>query len=263
MVRADLEKNPAEVAAMFDEVALGYDRTRARLWLGRMNSWGRRMARAAGARPGRRILDVAAGTGTSGMALTAEGASVVACDFSEGMLAIGRRRHPAMDFVVGDGHRLPFADGSFDAVTISFGLRNVTDPESVLGEMLRVTRPGGVLTVCEFSLPVTPVRRALFTAYLRWIVPMTGRRVSSNPEAYVYLAESIRDWPSPDRLAGRIAAAGWQRVRWRALDGGVVHLHTAVAGPRGGRQEVPGTGAGTAVGAGVSGGAERSAGAAG
>lgn len=229
VVRAGLEKDPAEVSAMFDEVAQGYDRTRARLWLGRMNSWGRQMAASVCAGPGRRILDVAAGTGTSGMALTACGARVVACDFSASMLAIGRRRHPAMDFVVGDGHQLPFADGTFDAVTISFGLRNVADSPRVLAEMLRVTRPGGLLAVCEFSLPVTPVRRALFRGYLRHVVPLIARRVSSNPEAYAYLGESIEAWPGPAALGARIAAAGWDRVRWRPLDGGVVHLHSGIA----------------------------------
>ncbi len=229
MVRADLEKKPADVAAMFDEVARGYDRTRARMWLGRMNSWGRSTAEAAGAAPGRRVLDLAAGTGTSGMALTARGARVVACDFSEGMLSVGRARHPVMDFVVGDGHRLPFADRVFDAVSISFGLRNVERTEVVLAEMLRVTRPGGRLTVCEFSLPTTPVRRALFRAHLRHLVPLIARWVSSNPEAYAYLAESIQAWPSPAGLAGLIAGCGWQGVRYRPLDGGVVHLHTALA----------------------------------
>jgi demethylmenaquinone methyltransferase / 2-methoxy-6-polyprenyl-1,4-benzoquinol methylase len=228
VVRADLEKVPSEVVAMFDEVAHGYDRTRARLWLGRMNNWGRHMADAVQAAPGGRILDVAAGTGTSGMALTRRGARVVACDVSQGMLAVGRNRSPGMDFVVGDGRRLPFADDVFDAVTISFGLRNIADPEAALGEMLRVTRPGGRLVVCEFSMPRTPVRRALFRAYLTHLVPFTARRVSSNPEAYSYLAESIQAWSTPEALARRIGAVGWQRVRRRPLDGGVVHLHTAV-----------------------------------
>lgn len=214
---------------MFDEVAQGYDRTRARLWLGRMNNWGRHMADATGAAPGLRILDVAAGTGTSGMALTRRGADVVACDVSPGMLSVGRLRHPGMEFVVGDGRRLPFADDTFDAVTISFGLRNIADPEIALAEMLRVTRPGGRLVVCEFSMPTAPVRRALFGAYLTHLVPWTARRVSSNPEAYRYLAESIHAWSSPEVLAERISSVGWQHVGRRALDGGVVHLHTAAA----------------------------------
>ncbi len=232
MVSADLEKVPAEVVAMFDQVARGYDRTRARLWLGRMNSWGRRMAAATGAAPGVRVLDVAAGTGTSGMALTARGASVVACDVSPGMLSVGRRRHPGMEFVVADGRRLPFADDSFDAVTISFGLRNIAETEIALGEMLRVTRPGGRLVVCEFSMPVDPVRRALFRAHLRHVVPRIGRRISSNPAAYIYLSDSIQAWSTPETLARRISSVGWRQVTPHPLDGGVVHLHTAVAPDR-------------------------------
>jgi demethylmenaquinone methyltransferase/2-methoxy-6-polyprenyl-1,4-benzoquinol methylase len=236
VVTADLEKVPSEVVAMFDEVAHGYDRTRSRLWLGRMNTWGVHMAAAARARPGDRILDVAAGTGTSGLALSARGARVTACDVSPGMLSVGRRRHPAMDFVVGDGRRLPFADGAFDAVTISFGLRNIADPGTALAEMRRVTRPGGRLVVCEFSMPSDPVCRALFGLWLRHAVPWIGRRVSTNPAAYSYLAESIRAWSTPAGLARRIGAAGWQKVAYRALDGGVVHLHTGV---------VPGAGSGS------------------
>ncbi|MBV9026383.1 MAG: ubiquinone/menaquinone biosynthesis methyltransferase [Streptomycetaceae bacterium] len=229
MVRADLEKTAGDVAAMFDEVAEGYDRTRARLWLGRMASWGAHTAAAAEAGPGCRMLDVAAGTGTSSGALLRTGATVVACDFSQGMLAVGRRRRPGIGFVAGDGHQLPFADGAFDAVTISFGLRNVHDTRGVLAEMLRVTRPGGTLVVCEFSLPTTPVRRALFRTYLRRVVPVIARRVSTNPEAYYYLGESIQAWLRPTELATLIGDVGWGRVRWRPLDGGVIHLHTAVA----------------------------------
>ncbi len=229
MVTADLQKRPAHVAAMFDEVARGYDRTRARLWLGRMNTWGVHMAAAARTGPGDRVLDVAAGTGTSGRALTARGARVTACDVSPGMLTVGRSRHPAMEFVVGDARRLPFADGAFDAVSISFGLRNIADAGAALAEMRRVTRPGGRLVVCEFSMPPAALPRALFTAWLRHAVPRIGRRVSSNPDAYRYLADSIRAWSTPPDLARRIAAAGWQRVAYRPLDGGVVHLHAAIA----------------------------------
>lgn len=235
VVTADLGKVPAEVVAMFDEVARGYDRTRSRLWLGRMNVWGGHMARAARARPGTRILDVAAGTGTSGRALTARGARVTACDISPGMLAVGRLRHPALDFVVGDGCHLPFAEGAFDAVTISFGLRNIADPGAALAEMRRVTRPGGRLVVCEFSMPADPLPRALFAAWLRHAVPRIGRRVSTNPAAYSYLADSIRAWPAPEGLARVIGAAGWQKVAYRPLDAGVVHLHTGL---------VPGAGSG-------------------
>lgn len=229
MVRADLEKKTAHVAAMFDEVAAGYDRTRARLWWGRMDAWGGRVAAAADARSGQLILDVAAGTGTSSDPLTRSGASVVACDLSPGMLAVAGTRYPDLARAAADARSLPFASDRFDAVTIAFGLRNISDPQSALREMLRVTRPGGRLVICEFSMPPAALPRVLWRQYLRWIVPMIGRRISSNPEAYVYLAESIQAWHSPPELAQQVTAAGWRDVSWHRLDGGIVHLHTATA----------------------------------
>ncbi len=229
MVRADLEKKTAHVAAMFDEVAAGYDRTRARLWWGRMDAWSRRMAIAAHAGPDRRILDVAAGTGTSSDALARDGATVVACDLSPGMLAVAGTRYPGLSRVAADARSLPFTTDNFDAVTIAFGLRNISNPEMALREMLRVTRPGGRLVICEFSMPPSPLPRALWRQYLRRAVPMIGRRISSNPEAYVYLAESIQAWPAPAALAEQVAEAGWHDVTWQHLDGGIVHLHTATA----------------------------------
>ncbi|WP_030429872.1 class I SAM-dependent methyltransferase [Allokutzneria albata] len=232
MVRADLNKETAQVSAMFDEVAAGYDRTRNRLWWGRMDAWGRRMAAAAHAGPGTTILDVAAGTGTSSAIIARSGGTVIASDFSLGMLDVAGRRHPGLSRVAADAMALPFADGSFDAVTISFGLRNVADPRAALREMRRVTRPGGRLVVCEFSMPPAALPRALWRAYLRRIVPMIGKRISSNPEAYVYLAESIQAWPTPSALAGQIGTCGWSEVAFHGLDGGVVHLHTAVADER-------------------------------
>lgn len=229
MVRANLDKQTSQVSAMFDQVADGYDRTRARLWWGRMDAWGREMAAAANAGPGRRVLDVAAGTGTSTAALAAAGAQAVACDLSLGMLGVAGRRHPDLPRVAADAHALPFARGSFDAVTISFGLRNIGDVAAALREMLAVTRPGGRLVVCEFSIPPTPLNGALFTAYLRHVVPLIARRVSSNPDAYRYLAESIQAWHTPPRLGEQITAAGWERVAWRPLTGGAVHLHVGTA----------------------------------
>lgn len=229
MVRADLDKNAVEIAGMFEEIAAGYDRTRARMWWGRTNEWGQQMARATHAVPGQHILDVAAGTGTSTGILARHGASVVACDISSGMLAICSRRHPDLPTTVADAHRLPFEPNSFDAVAISFGLRNMAQPVIVLGEMLKVVRPGGRLTVCEFSMPPARLPRLLFRSYLRHAVPWIGKRVSKNPEAYRYLADSIQQWPAPEVLGQWIRRAGWSDVTWRALDAGVVHLHTAVA----------------------------------
>ena len=225
MSRADLDKQPAEVAAMFDEVAPRYDLTNDVLALGQTRLWRRAVLNAVAPRPGERVLDLAAGTGTSSVPFASRGAAVVPCDFSLGMLAVGRRREPSLPFVAGDALRLPFADASFDAVTISFGLRNTVDPEGALAEMARVTRPGGRLVVCEFSHPVFGPFRTVYSRYLMGALPGIARRASSNPDAYVYLAESIRAWPDQADLAVIIARAGWRDVEWLNLSGGIVALH--------------------------------------
>jgi demethylmenaquinone methyltransferase/2-methoxy-6-polyprenyl-1,4-benzoquinol methylase len=227
MTRAALDKQPAEVAAMFDGVARRYDVTNDVLSLGQTRAWRRAVTAAVGARPGERVLDLAAGTGTSSAPFAAAGALVVPCDFSLGMLRVGKARAPELAFTAGDAMRLPFADAAFDAVTISFGLRNIADPATGLAEMLRVTRPGGRLVVCEFSHPRWAPFRTVYTEYLMRALPPIARSVSSNPDAYVYLAESIRAWPAQRELAGIVGAAGWGRVAWRYLSGGIVALHRA------------------------------------
>ena len=175
------------------------------------------------------MLDLAAGTGTSSQPFADRGASVVPCDFSVGMLQVGKRARPALRFVAGDGMRLPFADDTFDAVTISFGLRNIVDPIAGLREMRRVTRPGGRLVVCEFSHPTNGPFRTVYMEYLMKALPAISRTVSSSPDAYVYLAESIRAWPDQRGLSGLIRQAGWGQVEFRNLSGGIVALHRATA----------------------------------
>ena len=246
MTRAQLDRNPGDVAAMFDSLAGRYDLMNDVLSAGQDRLWRRAVSRAVGAAPGERVLDLAAGTGTSSRAFAAAGAQCVACDFSLGMLSVGKHgadrhgtdRHgpgqPAarVSFVAGDALAVPFRDQAFDAVTISFGLRNVVDPDAALAEMLRVTRPGGRLVICEFShLP----RRSLDAVYSRDLaaaLPFVARRLSGNAEAYSYLAESIADWPAQRELARRIAVAGWRSVRWQNLSMGVVAVHMAQR-PRG------------------------------
>jgi demethylmenaquinone methyltransferase/2-methoxy-6-polyprenyl-1,4-benzoquinol methylase len=227
MTRASLDKDPHEVATMFDDVAGRYDVTNDVLSLGQDRLWRRAVTRAVDAQPGERVLDIAAGTGTSSEPFAADGVQVVPADFSLGMLRVGNRRRPDLGFTAADAMRLPFADDSFDAVTMSFGLRNVASVETALEEFLRVTRPGGRLVVCEFSQPVNRAFRKVYAEYLMAALPPLARRVSSNPESYVYLAESIQAWPAQRELAGSIAAAGWADVEWRNLTGGIVALHRA------------------------------------
>ncbi len=213
---------------MFDVVAQKYDVTNDVLSLGQDRLWRRAVIAAVAAQPGERVLDIAAGTGTSSEPFADAGVDVVPADFSLGMLRVGKRRREDLGFTAADAMRLPFADGAFDAVTMSFGLRNVADVGVALAEFARVTRPGGRLVVCEFSQPTSRAFRTVYTEYLMRALPPVARRVSSNPESYVYLAESIRAWPDQRGLAGRVRDAGWTQVEWRNLSGGIVALHRAV-----------------------------------
>ena len=213
---------------MFDAVAKRYDVTNDVLSMGQDRGWRRAVFDAAGTQRGDLVLDLAAGTGTSSLPFVEAGRTVVPCDFSMGMLQVGKQARPQLPFTAGDGTRLPFADGVFDAVTISFGLRNIVDPLAGLREMRRVTRPGGRLVVCEFSHPTWAPFRTVYVEYLMKALPPIARAVSSSPDAYVYLAESIRAWPDQAGLAARIAAAGWRKVAWRNLSGGIVAMHRGI-----------------------------------
>ena len=227
VTRADLAKDPAQVAAMFDGVAKRYDITNDVLSAGQTARWRRAVVRAVDPRPGEHVLDLAAGTMTSTQPFLAAGAAAIGCDFSLGMLREGRTRSPEVPAVAGDATQLPFADDSFDAVTISFGLRNIVDPAAGLKEMVRVTKPGGRLVICEFSTPTNTALRIAYLEYLMKALPGIAGRVASNPEAYQYLAESIRAWPDQIELSHVIAAAGWENVEYQNLNAGIVALHRA------------------------------------
>jgi demethylmenaquinone methyltransferase / 2-methoxy-6-polyprenyl-1,4-benzoquinol methylase len=228
MTRARLDKKPADVSAMFDQVAGRYDLLNDALSLGLDRRWRKIVAGVVGAGSDELVLDLAAGTCTSSRTFTAAGARCVACDFSLGMLRVGARRPaPGLGFVAGDALALPFADGAFDAVTISFGLRNVADTGAALSELLRVTRPGGRLVVCEFSHLAAKPLNDLYEQYLARVLPLVARRLSGNAEAYDYLSESIRDWPGQRELAAALAAAGWTAVTWQNLSFGIVAVHRA------------------------------------
>jgi demethylmenaquinone methyltransferase/2-methoxy-6-polyprenyl-1,4-benzoquinol methylase len=209
--------------------------------MGQVRLWRQRVKRILAPLPGERVLDLAAGTGTSSVVFAGAGADCVACDFSLGMLTQGKQRLQEavggrlqvsggskggrVAFAAGDAMRLPFRDDSFDAVTISFGLRNVHGTQAALEELRRVTRPGGRLVICEFSRITVPPVDMLYRRYLTAVLPAIARRVARNPAAYEYLAESITDWPAQRELADVIRAAGWSSVKWRNVTLGVVAIH--------------------------------------
>ena len=210
---------------MFDRVANRYDLMNDLLSVGQTKSWRKATVAAIKPVPGEIVLDLAAGTGTSTAAIAATGAQAIACDLSLGMLEVGKKRHPQLTFVAGDALQLPFADSSFDAVTISFGIRNVQNVKLALTELYRVTKPGGRLVICEFSTPEIGWFRKIYQNYLISALPKVANRLSSNPVAYQYLAESILAWPDQAKFAAQIQQIGWEQVAWRSLTGGIVALH--------------------------------------
>ena len=211
---------------MFDQVAPTYDRTNDLLSLGQSRLWRSRVAKAVDSKSGQVILDLAAGTGSSSVAFVKPGVKVIATDFSEGMLAEGRKRHPELDFQFADATKLPFKDKSIDAVTISFGLRNVVDVDLALSEMYRVLKPGGRVVICEFSKVTLPVFKQFYNFYLTKVLPKVSGLFSKTPEAYTYLAESIVAWPDQAGLAVSLIDAGFENVTFRNLNFGVVAIHT-------------------------------------
>ncbi len=227
MSRASLEKKPHEVASMFDGIAERYDLVNDVISMGQDRRWRRIVREAVAATPGEKVLDLAAGTGTSSEPFELDGALVVPSDISLGMLSVGKRRRPDLPFVAGDATALPFADDAFDAVTISFGLRNVVDTEGALAEMLRVVRPGGRIVVCEFSTPTWKPFRVVYQNYLMRALPVVAGAVTRDKGSYEYLAESIRSWPDQAGLGRLMLDAGWEHVAFRNLSGGIVALHRA------------------------------------
>lgn len=224
-MRANLDKKATDVQGMFNAVAKNYDLMNSLASLGQVRRWRKEVRRAVVTRPAMRVLDVAAGTGASSIEFVRAGADVVAVDFSEGMLEEGRRRHPEIDFRQADAMNLPFEDNSFDAVTTSFGLRNIQDFDRALREFYRVLRPGGHLVVCEFSRPTWAPFRALYHFFLGTVVPGLARMASYDAVAYDYLTESILDWPSQYVLAAHLRRADFERLQLRNLSGGIVALH--------------------------------------
>jgi demethylmenaquinone methyltransferase/2-methoxy-6-polyprenyl-1,4-benzoquinol methylase len=230
MSRANLNKDPDEVAAMFDGVAKRYDLVNDLLSLGRTKAWRKATTAIIAPKTGMQILDLAAGPGSSSEPLYKAGATVFATDFSEGMLAQGRKARPYLNFSKADALNLPFEANRFDVVTISYGLRNTVTYEKALIEALRVTKPGGRIVIAEFSQPTNRIFRTIYTKYLMRLLPAIAKKTSSNPDAYVYLAESIRAWPHQAALAESLKKAGWSNVSWKNLTFGVVAVHSATKG---------------------------------
>jgi demethylmenaquinone methyltransferase/2-methoxy-6-polyprenyl-1,4-benzoquinol methylase len=230
MVRANLNKDPDDVSKMFDDVAHRYDFLNDLLSLGRTKAWRRVVTAIISPKAGMRILDIAAGTGSSSKPLVDKGADVIALDFSEGMLAAGRKRHKNIKFQQGDALKLPFDENTFDVTTISFGLRNTSDTTAALKEALRVTKKSGRIVVCEFSHPTNKVFRFIYLKYLMRALPVIAKKISKNPAAYIYLAESIQAWPNQSSLAQVMRQAGWETVSWQDLTFGIVAVHIGYKG---------------------------------
>jgi demethylmenaquinone methyltransferase/2-methoxy-6-polyprenyl-1,4-benzoquinol methylase len=215
---------------MFDDVAHRYDFLNDLLSLGRTKAWRRVVTAIIAPKSGIKILDIAAGTGSSSKPLVDKGADVIALDFSEGMLAAGRKRHKDIKFQQGDALNLPFGENTFDVTTISFGLRNTSDTSAALKDALRVTKKGGRIVVCEFSHPTNKVFRFIYLKYLMRALPVIAKRISKNPAAYIYLAESIQAWPNQSSLAQVMRQAGWETVSWQDLTFGIVAVHIGYKG---------------------------------
>ena len=230
MVRANLNKDPDDVSKMFDDVANRYDFLNDLLSLGRTKAWRRVVTSIIAPKPGMKILDIAAGTGSSSRPLVEKGAEVTALDFSQGMIEQGRKQNKNIKFVQGDALKLPFEENSFDVTTISFGLRNTSSTEIALKEALRVTKDGGRIVVAEFSHPVNPIFKKIYLNYLMKALPVIVKKISKNPDAYIYLAESIRAWPDQAELASIMRDSGFKSVAWQDLTFGIVAVHIGYKG---------------------------------
>jgi demethylmenaquinone methyltransferase/2-methoxy-6-polyprenyl-1,4-benzoquinol methylase len=230
MSRANLNKDPDEVAAMFDGVAKRYDLVNDLLSLGQTKAWRKATTAIIAPKSGMQILDLAAGPGSSSEPLFKAGATVFATDFSEGMLAQGRKVRPYLNFSKADALNLPFEANRFDVVTISYGLRNTVEYDKALVEALRVTKTGGRIVIAEFSHPTNRIFRIIYFNYLMSLLPAIAKTISSNADAYVYLAESIRAWPDQAALAKSLEKAGWSHVGWKNLTFGVVAVHSGIKG---------------------------------
>ena len=217
-----------QVRAMFDRIAVFYDLMNSVMTAGLHHRWRERAADLARLAPGDRALDVAAGTGDLAIELkrrVGPAGEVVGSDFSEGMLHIAREKSADVRWEWADAQALPYTDDEFAAATVGFGARNFGDLDRGLAEMTRVVRPGGRVVVLEITVPQKPPLSSFFRVWFDRIVPLLGR-LTGDPEAYDYLPNSVKRFPGPQALAGRLDAAGLDDVRWILTAGGIIALHS-------------------------------------
>lgn len=234
----DHEKRDAKkVEEMFSRIAARYDLLNHVLSLGLDIGWRKKVAKETGKIDCRRILDVCTGTGDMAIELCRfwKGrAQVEGLDFSRGLIEVGREKvkkanlDDKIAFKEGNAERFPFGDDRFDAVTITFGLRNINNRLRALKEFYRVTAPGGCFVCLEFSQPATPILETLYSFYLFKLVPLVSKILGSDPAAYRYLGNTIKDFPSPSELVNLITSAGWNEVSYRRLAGGIVAIHSGI-----------------------------------
>jgi demethylmenaquinone methyltransferase/2-methoxy-6-polyprenyl-1,4-benzoquinol methylase len=213
-----------QVEAMFDRIASVYDLMNSVMTAGMHQRWRERAVDLAQVRPGSRALDVATGTGDLAVALRERGAEVVGIDFAEKMLELARRKAPQIDFRSGNALALDFPDDGFDAATVGFGARNFDDLDRGLAEMARVVKPGGRVVVLEITTPQKPPLSFFFRAWFDHVVPLIGR-LAGDPDAYEYLPNSVKRFPAPRELGGKMVAAGMTDVRWVLTAGGIIAIH--------------------------------------
>jgi demethylmenaquinone methyltransferase/2-methoxy-6-polyprenyl-1,4-benzoquinol methylase len=213
---------PSEVRAMFDRISPVYDAMNRLMTAGLDRRW-RRIAASAAVKPGDRVLDACCGTGDLALADERAGGKVTGLDFSERMLARAREKSDSVDWVLGDVTALPFPEASFDAVTVGFGIRNVPDLEAGLAELARVLRPGGRLACLEITRP-DGILKPFFRLWFDGVVPLLGKALPGGC-AYTYLPASVRRFPGPPDLAQAFARAGFEKVEWQRMGGGIVALH--------------------------------------
>lgn len=232
-----VEEKAARVADVFHSVAARYDLMNDLMSLGIHRFWKRLTLERAGVRRGHHVLDIAGGTGDLTLKfsrLVGPTGRVVLADINQSMLQVGRNKlldrgaGANVEYVQANAERLPFADNSFDCITIAFGLRNVTDKDAALASMARVLKPGGRLLVLEFSTPVNPVFSKVYDSYSFNVLPRIGEWVANDADSYRYLAESIRMHPNQATLKAMMEGAGLERVEYTNLTGGIVALHRGI-----------------------------------